>query len=49
MITCGAKVLGDIYIGDNSVIGANAVVVKNVDAGSVMVGIPAKKLERKSQ
>lgn len=49
MITCGAKVLGDIYIGDNSVIGANAVVVKNVDADSVMVGIPAKKIERKSQ
>ena len=48
MITCGAKVLGDIKIGDNSVIGANAVVVKDVEAGSVMVGIPAKKLEHKS-
>ena len=41
MITCGAKVLGPITIGDGSVIGANAVVVKDVDAGSVMVGIPA--------
>ncbi len=45
MITCGAKVLGDIVIGDNAVIGANAVVVKNVESGAIMGGIPAKKIK----
>ena len=44
MITCGAKVLGNITVGDNSVIGANAVVVKDVEPGSTMVGIPAKPI-----
>ena len=44
MITCGAKVLGNIKAGNNAVIGANAVVVKDVEAGAVMVGIPAKKI-----
>lgn len=44
MITCGAKVLGSINIGDGAVIGANAVVVKDVEPGAIMVGVPAKKL-----
>lgn len=44
MITCGAKVLGTITVGDNVVIGANAVVVKDVESNCTMVGIPAKKL-----
>jgi len=46
MITCGAKVLGNIIIEDNAVIGANAVVVKDVKKGAVMVGIPAHPLEK---
>lgn len=45
MITCGAKVLGSIVVGDNSVIGANAVVTRDVEAGSVMGGIPAHKIK----
>lgn len=45
MITCGAKVLGSITVGDNAVIGANAVVVKDVEAGAVMGGIPARKIK----
>lgn len=44
MITCGAKVLGNITIGDGAIIGANAVVVKDVDPGAVMVGVPAKRI-----
>lgn len=44
MITCGAKVLGSITVGKGAVIGANAVVVHDVDAGSVMGGIPARKI-----
>ncbi len=45
IITCGAKVLGDIIVADNAVIGANAVVVKNVEKGAIMGGIPAKKIK----
>jgi serine acetyltransferase len=35
-------------VGDNIRIGANAVVVKDVDAGDSVGGIPAKSLKRKS-
>tara|TARA_R110001592_G_scaffold148193_1_gene372971 strand:- start:2835 stop:3266 length:432 start_codon:yes stop_codon:yes gene_type:complete len=41
-IATGAKILGAIYIGDNCVVGANAVVIKDVPANSVVAGIPAK-------
>lgn len=41
MIGAGAKVLGPITIGANSSVGANAVVVRDVPADSVAVGIPA--------
>lgn len=44
MITCGAKVLGNITVGDGAVIGANAVVIRDVEPGAVMGGIPAKRL-----
>lgn len=41
-IGTGAKILGDIVIGDDVAIGANAVVLKDVPANSIAVGIPAK-------
>lgn len=41
-IGAGAKVLGPITVGDGARIGANAVVVKDVPAGAVAVGVPAK-------
>ena len=41
-IATGAKVLGDITIGDNVVIGANSVVVKDVPSNCIVAGIPAK-------
>ena len=44
MITCGAKVLGNITIGDGAVIGANAVVVRDVEPGAIMGGIPAHRI-----
>jgi serine O-acetyltransferase len=40
-IGAGARVLGDIEIGDGVQIGANSVVVKDVPAGAVATGIPA--------
>jgi serine O-acetyltransferase len=41
-IGCGAKLLGRITIGDNVLIGANAVVVRDVPANSIAVGVPAR-------
>jgi putative colanic acid biosynthesis acetyltransferase WcaB len=41
----GCIVIGDLSVGDNSIIGAGAVVTKNVPANAVMVGNPARKLE----
>lgn len=46
IIYSGAKIIGDIYIGDNCVIGANAVVVDNVSENSIVGGVPAKKIRR---
>ena len=42
VIGAGAKVLGNITIGDNSYIGANSVVIKDVPPNSTVVGIPGK-------
>lgn len=42
VIGAGAKVLGNIVIGDNSYIGANAVVIKDVPANSTVVGVPGR-------
>lgn len=41
-IGTGAKVLGDITIGDDARIGANAVVLRDVPAGATAVGVPAR-------
>ena len=40
-IGAGAKLLGRITIGDNSIIGANAVVLDDVPADSIAIGVPA--------
>lgn len=40
-VGAGAKILGGVVIGDHAVIGANAVVVSDVPAWSVAVGVPA--------
>lgn len=41
-ISCGVCILGAVTIGSDSVIGANAVVLKDIPPGSVAVGIPAR-------
>jgi serine O-acetyltransferase len=46
-INAGAKVLGPVTIGSNAVVGANAVVLSNVPADSVAVGVPARILPKK--
>ncbi len=42
----GAKVLGDIIIGENARVGANSVVVKSVPKESTAIGIPARVIVR---
>jgi serine O-acetyltransferase len=46
VIGAGAKVLGAITIGEDSRIGANAVVVKSVPENSVVVGVPGQVVTR---
>jgi len=41
-IAPGAKIIGNIKIGNNVAIGANAVVTKDIEDNAVVVGIPAK-------
>lgn len=43
-IGAGAKVLGPVSLGDGARIGANAVVLRDVPAGGVAVGVPARIL-----
>lgn len=46
VIASGAKVLGSFYVGDNSRIGANAVVLSEVPANSTVVGFKARVVKR---
>jgi serine O-acetyltransferase len=46
VVGAGAKILGAITVGDNSRIGANAVVVKPVPSDSVVVGVPGQVVTR---
>ena len=47
VIGCGACVLGEIHIGNNVKIGANAVVLKDVPDGCTVVGVPAQIVKRR--
>src|SRR5512142_1036727 len=49
VIGAGAKVLGAISVGEDSRIGANAVVVRSVPANSVVVGVPGQIVKRSRQ
>lgn len=49
IIGSGAKVLGNITIGQNAKIGSNAVVVKDVPENSTAVGIPAHIIKSKEK
>jgi serine O-acetyltransferase len=48
-IGSGAKLLGPIYIGNNVKIGANSVVLKDVEDDCTAVGIPARIIEHKTK
>lgn len=44
----GSKIVGKVTVGNNVVIGANAVVVKDVPDNAVVVGVPAKVVSYKA-
>ncbi|QYE99421.1 serine O-acetyltransferase EpsC [Paraclostridium sordellii] len=48
IIGAGAKILGPITIGNNSKVGANSVVLKDVPSNSTVVGIPGKIIKNKN-
>lgn len=43
-IGAGACILGPVHVGRGAVIGANAVVITDVEAGAVVGGVPARPL-----
>lgn len=45
LVGAGAKILGNITLGENCRVGANSVVVKDVPGGSTVVGIPGKVVQ----
>lgn len=45
-ISVGAKILGNVKVGDNSIVGANAVVLKDVPENCTVVGVPAYIIRR---
>tara|TARA_B100001564_G_scaffold352310_1_gene359537 strand:+ start:445 stop:1110 length:666 start_codon:yes stop_codon:yes gene_type:complete len=49
VIGSGAQILGPVHIGEGAKIGANAVVVADVEAHQTMVGVPARRTKQKVQ
>jgi serine acetyltransferase len=49
LVGTGAQVLQNLKIGENAIIGAGAVVSKNVEPMTTVVGIPAKPLIRSAE
>jgi serine O-acetyltransferase len=45
-LATGSKIIGNVEIGDGAVIGANAVVKKNVSPFEIVGGIPAKPIAK---
>lgn len=43
----GCKVIGDVTIGDNVSVGANAVVTTSIPENGIAVGIPARYIEKR--
>ncbi|MEE0777389.1 MAG: hypothetical protein UJ210_00025 [Massilimicrobiota sp.] len=48
IIYAGAKIIGDVHVGDNAIIGANAVVTKDIPLNAIVGGIPAKVIKYRS-
>jgi len=46
LISTGAKILGPFKVGDNSRIGANAVILNEVEPNTTVVGVPGRTVKR---
>lgn len=46
IICAGAKIVGGIHVGNDVIIGANAVVVKDTPNNVIMGGVPAKVIKQ---
>lgn len=44
-VFAGAKILGQIHVGDNTVIAANAVLTHDAEPNSIYAGVPARKIK----
>ena len=49
VVGAGAKVLGNIHVGDNVSIGANSVVIRDVPPNSTVVGVPGRISSREGK
>jgi serine O-acetyltransferase len=49
VVGAGAKILGNITVGDGARIGANSVVLRDVPPGATVVGIPGRIVEARSR
>lgn len=49
LVGAGAKILGNVVIGENSNIGANAVILYDVPKNSTVVGVPGKVVKKDGQ
>ncbi len=48
VIGAGAKILGPITLGDHVKVGSNSVVVKSIEAGKTVAGVPGRVLKDKT-
>ena len=49
IVYTGAKIIGNVTIGDNAIVGANAVVTKDVPENAIVAGIPAKLMRYRDE
>ncbi len=49
IVGAGAKILGPLQIGRNARVGSNAVVLKDVQPGTTVIGIPAREAQRRRE
>lgn len=45
VLSTGVKVLGNVHIVDNVIIGANAVVIQDIERGGTYAGVPARRIK----
>jgi len=48
-IGAGAVIVGAVHVGDDAIVGANAVVTRHVAAGAVVGGVPARQIRMRER